>query len=353
MKDRFALVDADLLQRRTRFPNLALMKISAHLRKQGGITHLITDFNEDLSEYEEIYLSKIFSDPPLEWNPGRHVIMGGTGLSQAANLPQEVEHIKPHYGLYWDHVMGSIAAGYNPSNFKAYEASIGFMSRGCPRRCPFCINRESSGSVRHSSVYEFLDKDRPVIICLDDNVFACPEWREIFFELQGTGKPFTFKQGLDVRLLDKEKAEILSKSHYHGEVIFAFDNVRDAPLIDRKLALWRKNSQSRTKVYVLCSYFEHGKQDLISIFERVKILFSHGCVPYLMRYGTYEQSPLRNIYIHLARWLNQPRFSRYLSFREFAAAPSQSQGAREALRQLEAIFTCEERSLLDLKYKKP
>jgi hypothetical protein len=39
-------------------------------------------------------------------------------------------------------------------------------------------------------------------------------------ELNGTGKPFQFKQGLDERLLTEERCALLFGSRYDGDYIF-------------------------------------------------------------------------------------------------------------------------------------
>ena len=68
------------------------------------------------------------------------------------------------------------------------------------------------------------------------------------------GKPFQLRQGLDCRLLTKAKAQKLANANYHGDYIFAFDNIDDSELISRKLKLWRRHCDKRTMVYVLCGF---------------------------------------------------------------------------------------------------
>ena len=131
------------------------------------------------------------------------------------------------------------------------DFSIGFATRGCIRGCDFCVNRNYKKCIRHSSIQEFVDPDRPYICCLDDNILACAQWKEIFHELQATGKRFQFKQGCDERLLTNEKCvEIFEKSKWIGDYIFAFDNIKDRDLIESKLKLVRKHTDRILKFYV-------------------------------------------------------------------------------------------------------
>lgn len=74
----------------------------------------------------------------------------------------------------------------------------------------------SSKVVEHSPLKEFVDPTRKKICLLDDNFFGFAGRKDLLLELQATGKPFVFKQGLDVRLLDVERAEILFASRYDG-----------------------------------------------------------------------------------------------------------------------------------------
>src|SRR5699024_11476353 len=90
----------------------------------------------------------------------------------------------------------------NPKDFVYYtDYSIGFLSRGCFRQCEFCVNKVYKQCSAHSNLSEFMDISRPKLCFLDDNFFACSNWKEVIEEVQVTGKRFQFKQGLDERLL--------------------------------------------------------------------------------------------------------------------------------------------------------
>lgn len=263
---------------------------------------------------------------------------GGTGFfyDKAMPLPYEIEHSKPDYRLYNDFVALAFENGAKKKELEYYtDYSIGFTTRGCIRGCSFCVNKNYRQCLRHSPVSEFLDKDRKYICLLDDNVFSCRDWKEIFAELNATGKMFQFKQGMDERLLTDEKCEILFNSKWIGDYIFAFDNIKDRRLVERKLRLMRQHTDKIPKFYVFCAY-NHDDPDVYSemfwardisdTFERIKVLMSYRALPYIMRYKDYDHSPYRGIYITLARWCNQPSFLKKKSFREFSVA---SGGAAE------------------------
>jgi hypothetical protein len=175
-----------------------------------------------------------------------------------------------------------------------------------------------------------LDNSRKYICLLDDNVLGYSNWRNIFKQLQSTGKRFQFKQGMDLKILTEEKAKVISSSKTIGDIIFAFDNYRDKEVIKEKLQLWHKYSNRIPKLYVLCAFESIDLTDVIRTFERVKILIDNRALPYIMRYENYNQSEFRGIYITLARWCNQPNFLKKLSFREFC-----EKDGRSALRYLQ------------------
>jgi hypothetical protein len=185
-------------------------------------------------------------------------------------------------------------------------------------------------------VEEFLAPDRKYVCLLDDNILSCRDWKTVFDQLNATGKRFQFKQGMDERLLTDEKCEVIFNSNWFGEYIFAFDNIKDRRLIERKLQLMRKHTDKRPKFYVFCGYnhnepdkYSDGfwKQDIRDVFERIKILMSYQALPYIMRYKDYEQSPYRGMYVNFARWCNQPSLFKKMSFREFSAVANGPGGA--------------------------
>ena len=341
IRGRIALVDADLLDAGTRHPNLVIMKISGYLKSQGCEVHLIEDYSElyirdvtllnigdenfdryaKAKEYDAIYISKVFDFTDIDYGLLElpHVFIGGTGFffDQSPRLPEEIEHHMPDYHIYEDYIDHD-----NRKNKKTWykdylDYSIGFATRGCFRQCDFCVNHACTKVEFHSHISEWLDPNRKYIYLWDDNFFGYAQWREVFEELKATGKQFQFRQGLDIRLLTAEKAIALNECKYHGDYIFAFDHIEDAPIMQKKLALWREHCDKPTKLYVLAGFDGLDEKEVVSVFERVRILLSFGCLPYIMRHENYLNSPYRGMFVQLARWCNQPQFLKKLSFREF------------------------------------
>ena len=134
-----------------------------------------------------------------------------------------------------------------------------------------------------------------------DNFFGFDGWKDLLLELRATEKPFVFKQGLDIRLLDDDKAQLLFTSKYDGDFIFAFDDPQDAPLIEEKLLLicrYLDTKKRRVKFYVLCAFDRAGRydenfwqRDLQSVLDRAELLKQYDCLPYVMRHKNYLNAP--------------------------------------------------------------
>lgn len=333
--ERIGIIDADLLGRkRHRFPNLCCMKLSSYHKKRGADVTLKLDY-ERLDAFDHVYIAKVFTDTPINDDALKlpNVIHGGTGFfyDRAEPLPSEIEHSKPDYHLY-DHW----AIHQKPSEIKFYcDYSIGFLTRGCFRHCPFCVNRSSGGVKLHSPLPEFFDCTRKKIALLDDNFFGCDQWQRLAHELRETNRRFSFRQGLDIRLLEDEHAKFLATSKYDGDIYFAFDNPTDAGIIKRKMIILQKHGLTRCRFYVLGGFDPRGAydeqfwlNDLRGLVERISIIRRNGFYPYVMRYAAVAHSPFRIVYQAIAAWSNQPAFFRKMSLTDFVHLPSRENDGR-------------------------
>jgi len=320
LKNEIALIDADLLDRNARHPNLALMKISNYYKQKGFNTRLVLSYEEDFfNNPNTIFLSKVFTNTKIPFNVTDipNLKNGGTGFKTSADLSNEIEHCFPDYDLYDEYVK------YNVENlekrektFDAYKKfSIGFMTRGCFRKCEFCVNKKYDSVLKHSPLEEFFDNDRKYIRLWDDNILAYRKWDKVFEELNNTNKPFIFQQGLDIRMLTQRKVDTLLDSNYFDDrYIFAFDYIRDREIITKKLKLWAE-SYSATgrrghgywgKLYVFGG-LDVGHEDLHSMLTRIKIIMEHGSIPYTM---LFEKHTIRNrtkygeLYMAIKNWTN-------------------------------------------------
>lgn len=380
---KIGIIDADLLGRRKhRFPNLACEKLSGYWKEQGATVKLLLDYNQ-IPDYNEVYISKVFTDTevPIGIEETKNVHFGGTGFyfDQAPNLPEKIEHHMPDYDLYNDWIENEIkkAAAASDKAGKTFDEkkartqyveytdySIGFLTRGCFRKCKFCVNQKYDRVFQHSPLEEFLSPDRKKICLLDDNFLGCGQWKEMLTKLINTGKAFKFKQGLDERLLTDEKCELLFNANYDGDFTFAFDNIADYELIKDKLQMIRRHTKAKSiKFYILVGFESTDALDITNAFKRLELLMRHQCLPYIMRYQDrnikpWQTSKYKDLYIALARWGNQPRIFKKMSFRQFCEANQALHSEREtmcaplrAMKEFEAAYPKAAKQYFDLRYE--
>lgn len=272
------LMDLDITNRRKPSPNLALMKLSAYHKSRGDEVYL----NFPLQKPDITYASCVFT-----WNIKRKpsvpdsAIVGGSGIDLKAELTPEAEHIMPDYGLY-----PNVAPLWK-------DASIGFTSRGCIRRCPWCIVPEKEGSIKPwTRIYEFWDRRHRKIVLLDNNLLAAPNWRQTMEDLIAEGLKVDFNQGLDIRLLNEENLDYL-KQVKTEELRFAFDHIGYEKVVREGIELLLANGLGSRK---LSFYFLHGFSDDDMCVERLKILASYNVEVYPMAYrGPDGKEPGRRI----------------------------------------------------------
>lgn len=283
------------------FPNLALMKLSAIHRRSGDNV----EWWNGLKYYDRVYLSKVFTfTPDIEvCIQADEVIKGGTGYNLTGRLPQEVEEMTPDYDLY-------------PQFSEAY----GYMTRGCPRQCSFCIvsKKEGNRSQKVADLCQFWTGQK-VVKLLDPNLLACPEHIKLIQQLAESRAWIDFTQGLDARCITKANAEALLGVKMKM-VHFAFDSLKNESSIVRGLELFKKTTgidERKTGVYVLTNYDTTHDEDMY----RIRVIQKLGYMPYVM---VYDKKTAPQITKDLQRWCNnriiyystEKNFDKYYQLKE-------------------------------------
>ena len=294
---RIGIIDVD---GGNRFPNLALMKISAWHK---GIGDTVEWYEPMFSgHFDKVYMSKVFSFTPDYEFPidADEIERGGTGYcislingkevfdqSKNKNLPYEIEHIYPDYSIY-------------PELTK--DTAFGFLTRGCPRGCDFCIVEKKEGrcSVKVADLSEFWRGQKKIVLC-DPNILACKDWKDLLQQLIDSGAEVDFNQGLDIRLMTEEKARMIDRIRVN-EIHFAWDRYGDKERILPRLKLFAevtdlKPAAHKAIVYTLVNFDTNIDQDL----ERIYTLRDMGYWPYVM---IYDKEHCRREYRRLQRWVN-------------------------------------------------
>lgn len=271
------------------FPSLPLMKISAYYKARGDTVEPWIGFEH----YDKVYMSKVFTFSPDVDSViyADEIERGGTGYfyqDGGPALPDEIEHIYPDYGLY------NSAAG----------TAYGFLTRGCPRNCGFCIvsKKEGQASRRVADLSEFWRGQKEIKL-LDPNILACRDREPLLRQLAASGARVDFTQGLDIRLIAGNEG--LLDGIKVKRIHFAWDN----PAQDLRPYFLKYKERSGIKgysklgVYVLTNYNSTHEQDL----ERVYFLRDAGYDPFIM---IYEKETAPRETRRLQRWVNNKRIFR-------------------------------------------
>ena len=280
---KIGLIDVD----GHRWPNLCLMKISAYHKARGDTV----EWHDGRKKYDLVYMSRVFTDSYSKDYTGNiqadQIIKGGTGYGLDNRLPDDVEHICPDYQLY--------------PQFAG--TAYGFLTRGCPRGCGFCIVGEKEGrrSVAVADLSEFWRGEKEIKL-LDANLLACPDWERLLLQLAKSKAMVDFTQGLDVRLVTPEKVQLLNRVRTKM-LHFAWDNPEDdlTGYFERFAKLSNVKDYRKLRVYVLVNYGSSHEQDLYRIYT----LRSMGYDPYVM---VYEKATAPDITRKLQRWVNNKWF---------------------------------------------
>lgn len=282
------------------FPNIPLMKLSAWHKSQGDSVEW---YQPMLSGHmDRVYMSKVFSFTPdyPYFIDAEEILGGGSGYcielvdgkeiyhaERDMQLPREVEHIYPDYGLY-------------PELTK--DTAFGFLTRGCPRKCGFCHVKDKEGARAYkvADLQEFWHGQKKIVLC-DPNILACKEHPELLQQLIDSKAKVNFNQGLDIRLVTDDNLELLKQIRLDG-IHFAFDRWQDKDIIEPRLrAFIEKTGYNRSRgkvmVYILCNYDTTIEQDLY----RIQLCRELDICPYPMIYDKKHADP---IYRKIQRWCN-------------------------------------------------
>ena len=285
------------------FPNLPLMKISAWHKQQGDQVEWYSPLFS--GHMDKVYMSKVFTfTEDYQYHiDADEIVKGGTGYyypDGGANLLYEIEHIYPDYSLY---------PQFN-------DTAFGFLTRGCPRGCDFCIvgKKEGLRSVKVADLSEFWRGQKYIELC-DPNMFACKDWKILSQQLIDSNAWINFNQGCDIRVMTKEKAEMIKQMKVKM-IHFAWDRYEDKDIIVPKFKEFKKITgwdKRKLTVYVLCNFNTTHEQDL----ERIYTLRDLGYWPYVMIYEK-DKLPKGHITRRLQRWVNMraifetiPKFEDY------------------------------------------
>lgn len=299
---KLGLIDAD----GHNFPNLALMKLSAYHKALGWEVEFVNYWDD----YDRVCISKVFdySPDPLADHVIRcasgEIIYGGTGWTEGqrekgyvSKLKNEIEHIYPDYTLY-----------------PRYDYALGFLTRGCGRKCPWCIVNQKEGECNKVADLDEFWNGQKEIKLLDPNLLAYRDREALLKQLIKSKASIDFTQGLDIRLCDKETIDLIKKVRVK-RVHFAYDEMKHSGIIEASLTNFKKHTNwghGKVSVYILTNFNTTLEEDLY----RIEFCKSLDFTPYVMVYNKHLLKD-GSIYFRLQNWTNKPIVFYSSTFKEF------------------------------------
>lgn len=288
----------------TKYPPLGLLKIASYHRSRGDNVQLVRGLKQDShSDLDKIYITSLFT---YAWSPVHKAIEFyhkkyptakiSVGGLYASIMPDRLRSIYPyvdvHVGLHKeaDYFMPSYDILTNIEKWKDWDSSILFTTRGCIRTCPFCIVPQLEGKIRVvlSDITQYIHPSHKQVILWDNNFLASPQWRKTLTDLKETGLKVDFNQGLDARLMDEEKAQLIAELKT-PIIRMAYDFIEEKPAIERAVSHLTDAGVRKRKIlfYTLFNFYDHEKgygdtpEAFLKIIQDIAEL---GCVSYPMRY---------------------------------------------------------------------
>lgn len=207
----------------TVYPNIALAKIARYHRQRGDEV----DWAITWRHYDILYMSKVFNFSPDDGYcyDADSIVRGGTGYDIASRLPAEIDRLQPDYSIY-------------PN--VPQDTAYGFLTRGCPNHCPWCVVPRKEGAIRpYMDVDEIAIDGRRNLVLMDNNILAAGDYaRDQLLKVISRGYRIDFNQAMDARLVDDEWAALLSKCKWiHSRIRFGCDTTAQIAHCERAIDL--------------------------------------------------------------------------------------------------------------------
>ena len=281
------------------YPNLALMKIAAWHKGNGNTVEWYNPFDA----YDRLYMAKVFSFTPeygyIISNCGE-VIRGGTGYDIYSTLPEDIDNTQPDYSIY-------------PSidNRTAY----GFLTRGCPNRCKWCIVPKKEGNIRpYMDIEDIAINGRNNIILMDNNILASDYGLKQIEKIVGLKIRVDFNQGLDARLVTPDIAKLLAKVRWIKRIRFGCDTTGQIAECERAISLLEQFGY-HGEIFLYCILMDFEESfNRVNHWKRYKKV-----LPYAQPYRDVN-NPRQIIpqwQKDLARWVNRKEIYRNCDFRDY------------------------------------
>lgn len=272
-----------------KFPNYALMKISAWHKSNGD--KVVWFMPAEAQLYDLVYSSKIFDFTPENPYLPENTIRGGIGYGIYKDLPKEIDDCFPDYTIY-----------------PKCDYAIGFLTRGCPNNCSWCHVPQKEGDIKpYRTWQEIVRPDTNKLKLMDNNILAHPHGIEQLRQLTYTNYRIDINQAMSVFLVTPEISDILSRIKWQKYIRFSVDHKAQIQEMYRVAELLKERGIPNSKLFIYCLITENLDDDLQRIYSmrKLKSVTLYG-MPYKdLRKGIMPkqwQTIMAQKYIYSGQW---------------------------------------------------
>ena len=296
---------------KNKFPPLGLMKLSTYHKLKGDYVQFVKGCDPKLSilKWDRIYISTLFTfywDITIKTikyyvNSAKspdNVFVGGVMATLLWNDIEKETGVRVIRGLLDKpgmldkgdkRIIDNVIPDYQILNEIEYDyglkaAYIGYATRGCPKKCPFCaVNKIEPNYVHYLPLkkqilgIEEIYGPKLNLVLMDNNILASTNFEKIINEIIDLGfykgakfngklRKVDFNQGTDAYYLTSGKMALLAKTAIRPLRI-AFDYISMKDLYISKIKLARDYGISNLSNYVLYNYVDAPED----FYQRLKI----------------------------------------------------------------------------------
>ena len=231
---RIGLHDAEQeYMRHKTFPNYVLMKISAYHKARGDSV----EWWSPMCHYDRVYSSKVFDFTPENLYLPPDTIRGGTGYDDIPlnqKLPPEIDAAFPDYSIYPE-----------------CDYAIGYLTRGCPNHCPWCVVPEKEGGIKpYREWKQVVRPDTNKLVLMDNNILASEYGVSQLESMIGSGYAIDLNQGMDARLVNDRIAGILARLTWIRFIRFSCDQIPQIEAIERAAELLGNHGKKPYNLFI-------------------------------------------------------------------------------------------------------
>lgn len=276
------------------------MKISSYHKRSGDEV----EWYNSLEHYDKVYAAKVFTFTPGYgyFINAEDVEYGGTGFDIHKKLTDEIDRCTPDYSLY---------------TTIDRRIAYGFLTRGCPNRCKWCVVPQKEGNIQpYMDVDDIAVEGRDKLVLMDNNVLASDYGLSQIEKIAEKGYHVDFNQGLDARLVTDDIARLLARVKWIKQIRFGCDTPGQIAECERATSLIDKYGY-KGEYFFYCILLD----DFQESFNRVNHWREKGrrFLPHAQPYRNLND-PLQIIpqwQKDLARWADKKWIFRTCKFEEF------------------------------------